>query len=99
MNLVTLLGLIAGTLTTSAYFPQLIKTWRSKSAGDISWTMLITLCLGIILWLVYGVYVHDVPVILANVLTLVFTSVILILKIRYRAAASPLAIPQPTIAD
>ena len=99
MNLVTLLGLIAGTLTTSAYFPQLIKTWRSKSAGDISWTMLITLCLGIILWLVYGVYVHDVPVILANVLTLMFTSVILILKIRYRAVASPLAIPQPTIAD
>ena len=99
MNLVTLLGLVAGALTTAAYFPQLIKTWRSKSAGDISWTMLITLCMGIVLWLVYGVYVHDLPVILANVLTLVFTSVILILKIRYRGVADQLAIPQSTMGD
>ncbi|MEB3211216.1 MAG: SemiSWEET transporter [Leptolyngbyaceae bacterium] len=99
MNLVTALGLMAGTLTTAAYLPQLIKTWRSKSAGDISWSMLITLCLGIVLWLVYGVYVHDVPVILANVLTLLLTSFILILKIRYRAPVNSLTIPQSSLVD
>ncbi|MEB3355163.1 MAG: SemiSWEET transporter [Synechococcales bacterium] len=84
MNLVTTLGLVAGSLTTIAYLPQLLKTWRSKSAEDISWSMLITLCLGIVLWLVYGSYVHDLPVILANVVTLMLTSFILVLKIRYR---------------
>lgn len=84
MNTMTALGLFAGLLTTIAYLPQLIKTWKTKSADDISWSMLITLCIGIVLWLVYGSYVHDVPLIAANVATLVFSSSILILKIRYR---------------
>jgi MtN3 and saliva related transmembrane protein len=81
---ITLLGITAGVLTTIAYLPQLIKTWQSKSAGDISWSMLIILCIGIILWLVYGVLVHDLPILLANVVTLVLALVILALKIRYR---------------
>jgi MtN3 and saliva related transmembrane protein len=79
----TVLGLVAGALTTIAYLPQLIKTWKSKSAEDLSWSMLITLCVGIILWLIYGTYVHDLPVILANVVTLMLSSVILVLKLRY----------------
>ncbi len=99
MNLVTVLGLVAGTLTTAAYFPQLLKTWKSKSAGDISWSMLISLCVGIILWLIYGVYVQDIPVILANVVTLLFTSNILILKIRYRTPGGELAISQPSLME
>jgi MtN3 and saliva related transmembrane protein len=84
MEFTTTLGLIAGSLTTIAYLPQLIKTWRSKSADDLSWSMLITLCVGIVLWLVYGSYVHDIPVICANVVTLILSSIILGLKIRYK---------------
>jgi MtN3 and saliva related transmembrane protein len=80
----TTLGLVAGVLTTIAYVPQLIKTWQSKSAHDLSWSMLIILCTGIILWLVYGTSVHDVPIIAANVVTLLLASVILVLKIKYR---------------
>lgn len=87
LDSLTILGLIAGTLTTIAYVPQLIKTWRSKSAGDLSWGMLITLCTGIILWLVYGFYAQDIPVIAANIVTLVLSSIILVLKIRYRSGA------------
>ncbi|MGI2906063.1 SemiSWEET transporter [Tolypothrix sp. VBCCA 56010] len=83
MDFITTLGLIAGLLTTIAYLPQLIKTWKSKSASDLSWSMLITLCTGIILWLVYGVYVQDIPLIAANIVTLLLASVILVLKIRY----------------
>lgn len=84
MNTTTALGLFAGLLTTIAYLPQLIKTWKTKSADDISWSMLITLCVGIVLWLVYGSSVHDLPLIAANIVTLVFSSSILILKIRYK---------------
>lgn len=87
LNSLTILGLIAGALTTIAYVPQLVKTWRSKSAGDLSWSMLITLCTGIILWLVYGFYAQDIPVIAANLVTLVLSSIILGLKIRYRSGA------------
>lgn len=83
IDFITTLGLIAGLLTTIAYLPQLIKTWKSKSASDLSWSMLITLCTGIILWLVYGAYVQDIPLIAANIVTLVLASVILVLKIRY----------------
>ncbi|MGF1536121.1 MAG: SemiSWEET transporter [Elainellaceae cyanobacterium] len=83
MDQITTLGLLAGSLTTLAYLPQLIKVWRSKSAEDISWAMLIILCTGILMWLIYGTYVHDVPVITANVFTLMFTSVILGLKVHY----------------
>jgi MtN3 and saliva related transmembrane protein len=84
IDYITTLGITAGILTTIAYLPQLIKTWQSKSAGDISWTMLIVLCLGIILWLAYGLAIHDLPILLANIVTLLLAGVILILKIRYR---------------
>ena len=81
----TTLGLVAGVLTTLAYLPQLIKTWQSKSADDLSWSMLIILCIGIILWLIYGFSVHDIPLIAANIVTLLIASVILVLKIKYNS--------------
>lgn len=81
---VTTLGLVAGVLTTLAYLPQLIKTWKSRSAADLSWSMLIILCTGIVLWLIYGFYIQDLPIIAANIVTLIFASIILLLKIRYQ---------------
>ena len=83
-NYITTLGLIAGVLTTIAYLPQLIKTWQTKSAHDLSWSMLIVLCAGIVLWLVYGFYIQNIPIIAANIVTFVFTSMILVLKIKYK---------------
>lgn len=84
IDFITLLGLIAGILTTLAYLPQAIKTWQSKSADDISWSMLIILSVGIVLWLVYGVSIRNIPLIAANVVTFFLTSIILVLKIRYK---------------
>ncbi|MBW4597979.1 MAG: SemiSWEET transporter [Brasilonema angustatum HA4187-MV1] len=83
-NFITVLGLTAGVLTTIAYLPQLIKTWKSKSAHDLSWSMLVVLCTGIILWLVYGAYIHDIPIIAANIVTFLFAGMILVLKIKYK---------------
>lgn len=80
---VTLLGLLAGTLTTIAFFPQLLKTWRTKSAGDVSLGMLVTFSIGVFLWLVYGILLGALPIILANVVTLVPAGLILALKLRY----------------
>ncbi|MGL4618699.1 SemiSWEET family sugar transporter [Chroococcidiopsis sp.] len=87
-NFITPLGLFAGVLTTIAYLPQLIKTWKTKSAHDLSWSMLIVLCTGIILWLIYGFYVHDIPIIAANIVTFIFAGMILMLKIRYKSDPS-----------
>lgn len=84
MDFITILGLIAGALTTIAFLPQLIKTWKSKSAKDVSIEMLIVFSIGVFLWLIYGIYLKALPIILANLLTLIFNLIILGLKIRYR---------------
>ncbi len=83
MDSVTWLGLLAGTLTTVAFFPQLLKTWRTKSAADVSLGMLVTFCIGVFLWLVYGLLLGALPIIAANVVTLVLAGLILALKLRY----------------
>jgi MtN3 and saliva related transmembrane protein len=83
MDLTLLLGLLAGTLTTIAFFPQLTKTWKTKSAGDMSFAMLATFCTGVFFWLVYGAMIQSWPVILANTVTLVLAGAILALKIKY----------------
>jgi len=81
---VTYLGLLAGTLTTIAFVPQLLKTWKSRSAEDVSLGMLITFCTGVFLWLLYGFFIQSLPVILANAVTLLLAGTILVLKIKYR---------------
>ena len=83
MTLLDLLGLSAGSLTTISFVPQVIKTWRSKSAEDISTSMFALFSAGLILWLIYGIYLHSIPIILANAITLILTAIILILKYRY----------------
>ncbi len=78
-----IIGLLAATLTTTAFLPQMIKTWQSKSANDVSYAMLITFIIGVFLWLIYGILNQDIPVILANAFTLLFNLAILYLKIKY----------------
>lgn len=83
MDFITILGLVATTLTTSAFLPQMIKTWRTKSAKDVSLQMLVTFCIGVFLWLIYGIYLQGLPIILANLFTLILNLIILWLKIKY----------------
>jgi MtN3 and saliva related transmembrane protein len=78
-----IVGLLAATLTTTAFLPQMIKTWQTKSANDVSYAMLITFIIGVFLWLIYGILRQDIAVILANAFTLLFNLAILYLKIKY----------------
>jgi MtN3 and saliva related transmembrane protein len=82
--MVNAVGLIAGLLTTLAFLPQLLKTWRSRSAKDISLEWLVTFTVGIALWLIYGILIGALPVILSNSITLVLTLLILYFKIKFR---------------
>jgi MtN3 and saliva related transmembrane protein len=83
MDTMTLIGLLAGTLTTIAFVPQLTKTWKSRSAKDISLGMFLIFCSGVLLWLVYGILMGALPIILANTVTLILSSAILVLKLKY----------------
>ena len=77
-----LLGSIAGALTTLSFLPQVIRTWRSGSTRDISLIMFLAFCLGVALWILYGVIVGAWSIIIANIITLLLAGTILILKIR-----------------
>ena len=83
MDGVTTLGLIAGTLTTIAFIPQIVKARQSKSTGDLSWGMVTIFSTGVLLWLIYGIWIDSLPVILANAVTLLLQCGIIALKIRY----------------
>lgn len=80
--LVTVIGAAAGTLTTAAYLPQVVKVWRSRSAGAISLQMYILMVTGSALWVMYGVMLMAWPIIIANAVSLLFTSTILAFKLR-----------------
>lgn len=85
MTLLDMLGLSAGSLTTLSFIPQVLKTWHSKSADDISTGMFGLFSVGVMLWLIYGIYLHSLPIILANAITLVLSIAILVLKYYYTA--------------
>jgi lactoylglutathione lyase len=76
-NLIQIIGLISAFLTTAAFVPQAIKTWRTRSTSDLSPLMFSLFCLGIAGWLVYGILKNDLPIILANVVTICFAGSIL----------------------
>ena len=82
--MITVLGLLAGALTTISFLPQVLKTWTSRSTKDISLGMFLTFCSGVVLWIVYGIAVRDLPVIATNLATLILASTILLLKLKYK---------------
>ena len=84
MELSTIIGLVAGFLTTASGIPQLYKTFTTKKAEDLSYWMVILVFVGIFLWLIYGVMVKDLPVILANAISLIIYGFILVLKFKYK---------------
>jgi MtN3 and saliva related transmembrane protein len=81
--LAIVIGTVAGTLTTAAYLPQVIKVWRSRSAGDISLQMYILMVTGSVMWVTYGLMMMAWPIIIANAVSLLFTATILGFKLRY----------------
>jgi MtN3 and saliva related transmembrane protein len=84
MNIVTGIGLLAGSLTTIAFLPQAVKTWKTKSTRDVSLGMFITFCTGVFLWIIYGILVEDLPVLMTNIVTLILASTILWFKLKYK---------------
>ncbi len=83
---VLVLGLVAGGFTTVAFVPQVLRTWRLKSANDLSLAMVGCNTIGILLWLIYGLYVRSLPIIAANLIAFILASTVLVLAMRYREA-------------
>lgn len=78
------LGYFAGICTTIAFVPQVIKVWQTKSTKDISLSMFAIFCLGVLCWLIYGFLINDLPILLANLVTILLAGAILAGKIKYK---------------
>lgn len=81
---VTWLGVVAGTLTTAAFVPQVVKTWRTRSTEDISLGMFAIFAMGVLLWLGYGLYLRAWPIVIANGVTLVLAGAMVVFKLRFK---------------
>jgi MtN3 and saliva related transmembrane protein len=84
MNIVTIIGLLAAFGTTVSFLPQAIKTIQTKDTSGISLSMYALFTAGTLLWLIYGILSPSMPVTIANTITFIFASIILIYKIRYK---------------
>ena len=82
MEGLTLLGLLAGGLTTASFVPQVRKIWKTKSAEDVSLLMFVAFCFGVTLWLVYGFIKGEVAIIATNAVTLVLGAAIVWMKLK-----------------
>ena len=94
MTATMILGLTAGVLTTSCWAPQLLRSHRTRSTGDISWVTITALGSGVVLWLGYGTIVGDTALIVANVATVLAIGTLAWLKWRFDDRDS---VPRPTI--
>ena len=84
MDQYTIIGLVAAFCTTVSFLPQAIRVIRTKQTRDISLGMYLMFSIGIFLWLLYGIFTRDIPIIVANSITFIFSFTILVLKIKYK---------------
>jgi len=83
---IEIFGYIAAVLTTAAFLPQLIKTLKTKKADDVSLITLIMFIIGVLCWIIYGYNISSIPILIANLITLILNLMILILKIFFARA-------------
>lgn len=76
-------GVLAGVMTTSAFIPQAVQTWRTRSARDVNLGLLVLLVVGNSLWLTYGVLMGSWGLIVANLVTVPLCALILVVKLRH----------------
>jgi MtN3 and saliva related transmembrane protein len=79
-----LLGFAASALTSCAFLPQVWHTWRSRDVSGISLASYAVFSIGVVAWLVYGIWRADLPIIVANSITAIVSLIIVVMKIRFQ---------------
>lgn len=83
---IEIIGLIAAVFTTSSFFPQVIKIWKTKQTKDISTAMYIAMMIGTCFWLTYGILISSFAIIVANIVSGLLVLFVLIFKLLNRNA-------------
>lgn len=84
MSGVDILGYAAGAITSLTFLPQVIKTWKEKSAKDISLLMFVIAAVNEVMWVVYGVLLNNWVIILTNAIVLAMSLTMIFFKLRYK---------------
>jgi len=84
MDIITIIGLLAATCTTTSFIPQIVKSVKTKNTKDLSLRMYLILAIGTLLWSIYGILNKSLPIIIANTIALSFSLIILALKFKYK---------------
>ena len=84
MSGVDILGYSAGAITSITFLPQVIKTWKERSAKDISLMMFLIAALNEIMWVVYGILLNNWIIILTNAVILVMSLTMIYFKLKYK---------------
>ena len=87
MDSIEILGMTAGTISSITFLPQVIKTWKSRSAKDISLWMILFVTSSVILWLIYGIFLKSVPIIYTNSAVLLMSLILLYFKWKFNQPA------------
>ena len=83
-NYTEIIWFLAAVLTTISFLPQAIKTIKTKDTKSLSFPMYLLFVIWVFLWLIYWLIINSYPVIFANFLTLILSSIILWYKIKYK---------------
>ncbi len=75
-----IIALIATSLVVGSYIPQLYKTYKTKSAKDLSWLFLIIIFVGVFMWSIYGILNNDMTFFIANAIILLCSGSLIVLK-------------------
>jgi len=86
MSGVNILGYSAGFITSLTFLPQVIKTWKEKSAKDISLLMFVIAAINEVMWIAYGILKNDWVIIITNVVVIAMSIIMIFLKLRYNNA-------------
>ena len=84
MTGVDILGYAAGAITSLTFLPQVIKTWREKSAKDVSLLMFVIAAVNEVMWIAYGALLNNWVIILTNAIVLAMSLTMIYLKLRYK---------------
>jgi MtN3 and saliva related transmembrane protein len=84
MSSIEMVGLLGSVLSSITFIPQVYKTWKTRSAGDLSLLMMSIVFISTIVWLIYGFGLKLLPVIIANSIICVLSLLLIVFKLTFK---------------
>ena len=84
MNWINVIGYTAGVLTAITFLPQVIKTWKMKAAGELSFLMILLVACSVSMWIIYGLLLKNNVIIFTNSFVLILSLILIYFKLIYK---------------